>query len=268
MVAEQFMTSAAVSVDALVERGAPVGKRIEQAIKATRPAVGCNTNLGIVLLCAPLAFAAESAPPTSAALRAQLHLTLAQLTIDDARAAYRAIALANPGGLGAAPQHDVRDIASIDLRAAMALAAQRDLVARQYSNEFTDVFERGVPPFIQFAADPALAMLASYLAFLAAEPDSHIVRKHGVALAHSVTAEAATWLATWSASHVPPRADALAAWDERLKNTGLNPGTSADLAVASAFIAAMLDPRLSEVAVAGLAWNVLNTPPTLTRLSG
>jgi triphosphoribosyl-dephospho-CoA synthase len=111
-------------------------------------------------------------------------------------------------------------------------------------------------------------MLACYLEFLATGADSHIVRKHGAPLAHTVTDAARTCLDAWRATGKPPRADALAAWDESLKAAGINPGTSADLAVAAAFVAAILDTRLSDLPVPGLAWNVLNTRPTLTRLSG
>jgi triphosphoribosyl-dephospho-CoA synthase len=269
MFAEQFITSAIVTADPLFERGAPVGKRIEGAIAATRAAVECNTNLGIVLLCAPLAAATEQAQPASVtALRAALRATLARVDVGDTRAAYRAIALANPGGLGAAAQQDVRDAPSIDLRAAMQLAAERDLIARQYGNDFADIFDLGLAEFARYAAQPLIAMLATYLVLLAAEPDSHIVRKHGEVLAHSVTEEARTVLAGWRASQAPPEVTALTTWDERLKSGGLNPGTSADLAVASAFVAAIVDPRLCDVAMPGLAWNVLNTRPTLTRLSG
>ena len=269
MHAQQFITSAIVSADALFERGARVGTRIEGAISATRAAVECNTNLGIVLLCAPLAHALERREHADAVtLRARLHATLAALDLGDAQAAYRAIALANPGGLGAAAQQDVKDAPSIDLRAAMQLAAGRDRIARQYTNDFADVFERGVPQFVHRAAEPLTAMLVTYLDFLASAPDSHIVRKHGAALAHSVTNDAAALLQAWHESGAPPAPLAVAAWDERLKARAINPGTSADLAVAAAFVAAIVDPRLCDVAVPGLAWNVLNTRPTLTRLSG
>lgn len=269
MVAEQFVTSAIESVDALFEAGAPVGRRIEGAIAATQAAVGCNTNLGIVLLCAPLAAALETSQRGSLAdLRTNLHAVLGRLDLEDARAAYRAIARANPGGLGAASQQDVRDAPSIDLAAAMQLAADRDRVARQYGSGFADVFDLGVPEFTRFRSAPGTAMLASYFVFLATAPDSHIVRKHGAALAHSVTERTRRVLDAWNASGQAPRADDVAAWDEDLKGAGLNPGTSADLAVASAFVAAATDPRLSEVEVPGLAWNVLNKRPTLTRLSG
>lgn len=269
MHADQFVTSAIVSADALFEPGAGVGRRIEGAIRATHAAVACNTNLGIVLLCAPLAAALESAAATSVSeLRARLRVTLSSLDVDDTRAAYRAIVIANPGGLGAAPQQDVRELPSLDFGAAMRLAAGRDRVARQYAETFADVFELGVPAFEHFADDPARAMLWSYLAFLASAPDSHIVRKHGAALAHSVTDAAKQMLSAWEHAGTSPSADAVAAWDNQLKQDGLNPGTSADLAVAGAFVAAFADPRLCDVPVSGLAWNVLNIPPTLTRLSG
>jgi hypothetical protein len=38
--------------------------------------------------------------------------------------------------------------------------------------------------------------------------------------------------------------------------------------VAAAFVAAILDTRLSDLPVPGLAWNVFKHSPTLTRLSG
>ena len=68
------------------------------------------------------------------------------------------------------------------LREAMAEAADRDRVARQYVTDFADVFERGEPLLVATlarSADRRLATLVTYLDFLAAFPDSHIVRKHG-----------------------------------------------------------------------------------------
>ena len=273
MVAEQFIESAVVSAEALTDPDAPVGRRIEGAIRATRAAVQCNTNLGIVLLCVPLAAASEwmlraATPEKRPGLLSGLRAVLAKLNIDDTRAAYRAIALANPGGLGAASQQDVRDEPSIDLRAAMQLASSRDRVARQYINDFADVLELGLPAFAQFPSAPGTGMLRAHFTFLASDVDSHIVRKHGAALAHSVTENARRMLDAWRDSGQPPVSHALAAWDEQLKSAGLNPGTSADLAVASALVAGMADPRFCDLSVPGLAWNVLNTRPTLTRLSG
>jgi triphosphoribosyl-dephospho-CoA synthase len=273
MEAAQFIESASVSVESLFESGAAVGKRIEGAVRATRAAVACNTNLGILLLCAPIAAAAERTETARGAgprttLAGALRDVLAALDIEDTRAAFRAIALANPGGLGEAPQEDVRAAPTIDLRAAMQLAAARDRIARQFGNDFADVMEIGLPAFERFASRPEYGMLNAYLAFLASDLDSHIVRKHGGSLAHSVTNDARHMLDVWHTSGTPPDTDALAAWDEQLKTAGINPGTSADLAVASVFIVALADPRLCDLRVPGMAWNVLNTRPTLTRLSG
>lgn len=63
MAVAQFETSAAASAGPLTSPGASVGERILGAIEATRAAVGVNTNLGIVLLSAPLAMAAEAGKP-------------------------------------------------------------------------------------------------------------------------------------------------------------------------------------------------------------
>jgi len=271
MHADMFLASSNACADALLRTGAAVGERIEAAVAATLAAVGCNTNLGIVLLCAPLAAAVERcarAPATVDDLRGRLQEVLARLDVHDARAAFRAIALANPGGLGAVPRQDVRGEATVDLRAAMQLAADRDRIAAQYAGGFADVFETGVGAFRFHVAQPVRAMLAAYLAFLATAPDSHIVRKHGQALAQSVTEKAMGLFDHWSATGRAPAASEVERWDEALKARGVNPGTSADLAVATAFVAAIVDPRLSEAAPAPLAWKVFRNGPTLTRPSG
>ena len=58
---------------------------------------------------------------------------------------FSAIAAANPGGLGRAPRHDVNAPALATLREAMAEAAERDRIARQYVTAYDDVFSLGLP---------------------------------------------------------------------------------------------------------------------------
>jgi len=235
MTVADFERSATVSAPALARPGASVGSRIFGAVQATHAAVGQNTNLGIVLLTAPLAAAAERSEPD---LRVALARILEALDLDDARAVFAAIALANPGGLGTAERHDVRAPPTVALREAMADAAARDLVARQYVTDFADVFGMGAPTFIAARADGAGAAEAAtvvYLAFLAAEPDSHIARKFGRETAEALRDEAASRRDIL----VDPtrRYEALMVWDADLKARGLNPGTCADLTVASIFAA-------------------------------
>lgn len=243
MVAAQFIASAQAAAGPLFTLGAPVGTRILEAIRATSGAVGCNTNLGIVLLVAPLAAALDAfaAPPAAGEWQGEVKRVLARLTIDDARAAYHAIALANPGGLGDAPEQSVHTEPTVDLRAAMSLAAERDSIARQYANGFADIFECGLPAVTAMPTEHRdLAILEAFFAYLGGWPDSHIVRKHGMPLAQSVTLAARSRHERWrnaltNATQAP--SIQLADWDAELKARGLNPGTSADLAVATMFVA-------------------------------
>jgi len=248
MSATQFVASADAAADALFARGMPVGQRLLDAVTRTRATVGCNTNLGILLLIAPLAAALEeTAHPLSAhAWHAATGRVLARLDIDDSRLAYRAIALANPGGLGEAPEQSVHDAPTVALRAAMALAASRDSIARQYAEGFRDIFETGLAAWREVPADdPRIATLNVYLTFLSTWPDSHIVRKHGLGVAQSVTRTArerhAQWRRTLTQTSAAAGNQPLDTWDAEMKAAAINPGTSADLTVATLFVALCLD---------------------------
>ena len=245
MHAGMFVASAAAAAPALCSRGRAVGERIEAAVRASLAAGGCNTNLGIVLLCAPVAAACERWRPAdgAAGLRAALRAVLEGLDVEDARAAYRAIALARPGGLGTVARHDVAEPARIGLREAMALAAHRDRIAWQYGHAHADLFETGLPAFEACAGDPERAMQRVYLEFLAGMPDSHIVRKHGEAASHSVMNEARPWRLRARVGEALDRDPAFAQWDASLKARGLNPGTSADMSAGTAFLAGLCRPR-------------------------
>jgi triphosphoribosyl-dephospho-CoA synthase len=75
-----------------------------------------------------------------------------------------------------------------------------------------------------------------YLAFLAAFPDTHIVRRNGATAAEATRAAAAAMRSRMKASERPQSLLAdLLAWDAALKRDNINPGTSADLTVATLF---------------------------------
>src|SRR5262245_51946807 len=74
-----------------------IGETVLAAVQATKAMARTNTNLGIVLLLAPLAKA------DLASWRESISAILQALTIADARRVYEAIRLARPGGLGNAP---------------------------------------------------------------------------------------------------------------------------------------------------------------------
>lgn len=233
MAAQDFIDSARAAAPFIAQQGARVGDRILGAIEATSAAVGQNTNLGIVLLCAPLAAAAER----GGALRAETARVLAGLDVADADAAFRAISRANPAGLGAAPRHDVAAPAQTSLLEAMRAAAGRDRIAYQYANDFIDIFEIGLPALRAARGLGApLATLRVYSAFFSAFPDSHIARKWGEAVAAATQAEARDFAAQLERAGGARAAFAASlAWDASLKARSLNPGTSADLTVATLF---------------------------------
>jgi triphosphoribosyl-dephospho-CoA synthase len=213
-----------------------VGRLVLRAIQATRQVVCSNTNLGIVLLLAPMAVA-----PQAGALRDALAAVLDGLTVDDARLVVEAIRLASPGGMGEVAEHDVRMEPTLPLRDLMALAQDRDLIARQYVNGFRDVLDDGVPALLQGIAtwsNLEQAIVGTHLELLARHPDSLIVRKCGRATAEEASQRARAVLdAGWPQQNAGLRR--FADYDAWLRADGnrRNPGTTADLVAACIFAA-------------------------------
>ena len=215
-------------------RGRGVGELIADGVQATSAVAGANTNLGIVLLFAPLV-KAEATRSLGESLRSAVQRVLAALSVNDAAAAFAAIAAARPGGLGDAPQHDVRQPARVSLRAAMAAAAHRDSVASEYATGFAIVFNAGLPLLADALGGERStpeAIVALHVGLLASHPDTLIARKAGIEAARAVTAAAA---------EVRAGTRTLAELDALLRADGnrLNPGTTADL-VAATLLAALL----------------------------
>jgi triphosphoribosyl-dephospho-CoA synthase len=236
LTADQFIRSADAATAPLSAAGARVGRRILDAVEATRSAVGTNTNLGIILLCAPLAAAAEAA---RVELRPALAAVLDDLDGGDADLAFRAIVHAAPAGLGRVAANDVTQPARVTLRDAMADAAERDRVARQYVTGYADIFDTGLPRLAAAAARgwaEEWTLTAVYLGFLADFADSHIVRKYGATVAEKVRDSARELRSKLESAWDPSRlTNELLGWDARLKADNINPGTSADLTVATLF---------------------------------
>jgi triphosphoribosyl-dephospho-CoA synthase len=230
-----------------------VGTTILESIRATRQVTRVNTNLGIVLLLAPLA-----SVPLHLDLRGGVMRILMRLTVDDTRQTYEAIRLANPGGLGSVGEQDVAREPTVTLREAMALAADRDMIARQYVNDFEQVFETA-ELLTQELSDEwnelYSRIVSVFLRQLSKYPDTLIERKFGRAAAEEVSLAARqviesdpghlgwaipafdTWLRSGCSRPfrffpgmlpepiLEPRPDAR------------NPGTTADLITAALFVA-------------------------------
>jgi triphosphoribosyl-dephospho-CoA synthase len=213
-----------------------VGRTVLEAVIATREAVGTNTNLGTLLLIAPLAATPEGVRHADGIGR-----VLSELTNNDTRDVYHAIRASSAGGLGRVAEADVASEPppELTLVEAMRLASERDLVARQYCNQFADVFE--VADWIEEGAERgwplATAIVHAHLRQMAKEPDSLILRKCGPEIAERARAHAARVVD----SGLPgdeAYARAMQDFDFWLRSDGhrRNPGTTADLIAAALFV--------------------------------
>jgi len=238
---EDFLASAVAIGAPLAAAGTrPLGRTVRFAVEATGRWTRSNTNLGIVLLLAPLARAASLADASSV-LRDTLRRVLEATTIDDARDVYAAIRLAAPGGLGEASEQDVKDDPTVTLLDAMRLAADRDGIAREYAQAFETTFEVGAPALEQArreGLDWNDAVVETFLTLLAVRVDTHVARRGGAALADDATRLAREALARGGV-RTPDGLRALDEMDRALRDERHlgNPGTTADLTAAAIFVA-------------------------------
>jgi triphosphoribosyl-dephospho-CoA synthase len=232
------LVTSAVAIGPILD-AAPVqrlGATLLAGVRATREAVATNTNLGTLLLLVPLAMVPRDEPLGSGVGR-----VLAGLDAEDCRLAYEAIRMAQPGGMNQVDEADLAGEPPASLVAAMQLAAERDLVARQYANGFAEVLGVVVPSLERGLAHGwALqdVILHSFLELLRDYPDSLIARKCGPAVARRASAMAAATLE----GGLPGDE----AYDQLLGDMDFwlrsdshrrNPGTTADLLAAGLFVA-------------------------------
>lgn len=232
-----FLNSARASAPELgLSDARPLGQTILKAVEATRAVVNHNTNLGIILLIAPLA-----AVPAGISLKDGITDVLNATTVDDSRLVYQAIRFAQPGGLGDVVEQDLHDEPTVNLQACMRLAADRDMIARQYANGFDDILTRGVL-WLQESTEHSAAQ-PQHIAWLAVRllaefGDSLIARKCGQEMSDLVRRKACEVLDSgWPIAH--DSAGRFAEFDALLRADGnrRNPGTTADMVAAILFSA-------------------------------
>ena len=237
MVYDDFVRSAEVVTPILCDTRLGLGQRILHSVRATKEAVGCNTNLGMLLLFTPLIMACEDLEKGDNPRQA-LATVLAALQKSDADEVFEAILLARPGGLGHTEKYDVHSMPETGLVEVMSAAKDRDFIALQYSNTFGEIFDVGLPAFHQYGEagnNVEWATVGCYLTFLSRYPDSHISRKFGADTAEQVRIRAVMVLKQFNNKKKSP--DSIKAllleYDKELKDSNINPGTSADLTAAS-----------------------------------
>jgi triphosphoribosyl-dephospho-CoA synthase len=247
---EDFLVSGSILGQVIDElKMKSVGETILKAVIETRARVGTNTNLGIALLLVPLAKCLQwhLTKPNSQLSPSDMEKVLSELSQLDAEQVYEAIKLANPGGMGVVETADLHssEPVSLSLVEAMALAADRDIIARQYTNQFEEVFgigtrllTRGRKQFSKLGQ----AIVFAHLGLMAEFPDSLIARKCG--LPEAQTAQQLARRAFDSLQR-QDQVDEEMDWSQvaeldfwlRAKGNRRNPGTTADLIAASLFVA-------------------------------
>lgn len=234
----------------LEEQG--VGKTIYEGVKATKKAVSTNTNLGIILLLAPLGMAWCQMMSTSGKHRSKgllsalwkqvIGVVLDNLTEEDTHYVYKAIRMASPSGMGQVKQYDVfqEETPSFTLLDAMKPAAKLDLIAEQYCKRFELVLGLGYEALncaLQQGLSLPHAIAHTHLFLLSRFQDSLITRKLGPKWSREVQMRARTvweqggWLT--ASGHVY-----VMEFDQWLREDGhkLNPGTTADLIAGIIFV--------------------------------
>ena len=246
---EDFLASAA-AIGSSFARAAdlPLGALIHQAVGATSQWTRSNTNLGIVLLLAPLTQAASHLITQSRAdaiapsdLRRAVMGVLEETTIDDSREVYKAIRLASPGGLGRTEEQDILDEPTMRLTDIMRLAAARDAVAREYATIYETTFEVGAPAVVKARSDGLTwdqAVTETFLQLLSLNADSHITRRAGLSTACKVSQQARRVIEEGGIRTSSGR-EALRKMDAELRDSRnmTNPGATADLTAAGLFVA-------------------------------
>jgi triphosphoribosyl-dephospho-CoA synthase len=249
---EDLLASAAAIGPAMADAGAcRVGATVRAAIEATQRWTRSNTNLGIVLLLAPLACAARrvarrmSGREAPQRLRDEVSRVLKATSVSDARNVFAAIRLAAPGGLGRVARQDIAREPTVTLVEAMVLSADRDQIAREYATTFECTFEVAAPILARARGEGLTwddAIVETFLALLAGAPDTHIVRRSGAATAAAVSRRAQ---AARTAGGVRSAAGRLAIeeMDRALRDErhSCNPGATADLIAAAIFVQLLAD---------------------------
>jgi len=246
---EDFRESAKASAPPLCDPALNLGERIFRAIAATHEAVGRNTNLGIVLLAAPMIQACINGTK-GMELRENLRYVLDHTTREDAYWAFRAIHLAAPGGLGESEEQNVQSEPTVTLLEAMKIAERRDRIAWQYTNYYTDVFDLAIPRYhsrLHLWDDEQWVTVGVFTGLLRAFPDSHIERNFGDQFSEMVADRMALVEKVMNLFESPEQVmRVLREVDGELKTAGINPGTTADLTVAC-----LLAVRLERLLKAG-----------------
>ncbi len=236
--AKDYIDSSILSSKMLFQEKYTLGERILESVKITREKIKTNTNLGIILLCAPIIHAIINFKDTD--LRDGIKMTLSSATSKDTLDICSAINISSPGGLGKRDLYDTNSLPNVRVKEIMDYSAKYDRISYQYSNNYEDIFDFIIPRIIFLnkkhgSLDIALSLM--FIEILAKIPDSHVSRKLGDKISKKTSNHANDLLKILDkeSSH-EYLTNQLSKLDYEYKKKGINPGTTADLLLASLMI--------------------------------
>ena len=257
MVFQDFVISGVVIGDTMEEvanqakeiddlSNAELGKYILQAVNETNKWIETNTNLGIMMMCIPIAASAAISNGFDE-IQENVGRLMDATTVEDAVNLYDAINVADAGGMGDQEEFDVMsEKAKDELRAnnqtmydVLKISAGWDRLANELTSKMPVCFEIGYPTFSDFwktCDDVDVINKASVLTFmtiLSQVPDTLISRKYGNEIAEAVSRKAEGILKFKDDDSFVEK---LLEYDNKL-----NPGTTADLTAASIFLSYLAD---------------------------
>ena len=236
--AEDYLESSLLSSKELFKPDYSLGERILNSIKITRSKIKTNTNLGIILLCAPIIHACIYF--NNLTMREGIKKTLSSSTVKDTQDLCMAINISAPGGLGTREIYDTASKPTVNILEIMNHSASYDRISYQYSHDYSDIFDFIIPRLVFLnkkhnSLDISLSLM--FMEILAKIPDSHISRKFDDKIAKKTSNNASDLLKILDRENSPDYiANELNNLDYEYKKKGINPGTTADLLVASLMI--------------------------------
>ena len=235
---KDFLKSSLIISKCLTKNNLDLGKKILISVNEIQNKIKKNTNLGIILMLSPIAtIVQEEGVISKKELLKKIKSLIKKQNIKNSIPIFKAISLTSPGGLGFSKKYDVNEPPNTNLYKAMEFAKKKDLIARQYCNGFEDIYKIGIPAYKKFYnkwGKVDWALTGVYLTFLKKYNDSHIVRNKGNKIATSIKKEAKKYYFFLKRNkNLTKIKKKLLIFDKKLKSKRINPGTTADLTVAT-----------------------------------
>ena len=235
---KDFLKSSLIISKCLTKNNLDLGKKILISVNEIQNKIKKNTNLGIILMLSPIAtIVQEEGIISKEELLKKIKSLIKKQNIKNSIPIFKAISLTSPGGLGFSKKYDVNELPNTNLYKAMEFAKKKDLIARQYCNGFEDIYKIGIPAYKKFYnkwGKVDWALTGVYLTFLKKFNDSHIVRNKGNKIATSIKKEAKKYYFFLKRNkNLTKIKKKLLIFDKKLKSKRINPGTTADLTVAT-----------------------------------